>query len=59
MGILRQLILPALIVLAVQTLKAEPLLEQNDVFVAGRDGVFQYRIPALVTSTTGRAALMT
>jgi sialidase-1 len=53
MGTLRQLILPALIMLAVQTLKAEPLLEQNDVFVAGNDGVFQYRIPALVTSTKG------
>ncbi len=32
---------------------AEPLLEQTEVFVAGRDGVFQYRIPALVTSTGG------
>jgi len=53
MGTLRQLILAALIMLAVQTLKAEPLLEQNDVFVTGHDGVFQYRIPALVTSTKG------
>ncbi len=53
MGTLRQMILPALIVLAAQTIHAEPPLEQNDVFVAGRDGVFQYRIPALVTSNEG------
>ena len=29
------------------------LLEQTDVFVAGADGVFQYRIPGLVTTTKG------
>ncbi len=53
MRTLRQLILAAPILLAVQTSSAEPLLEQNDVFIAGHDGVFQYRIPALVTSTKG------
>lgn len=30
-----------------------PLFEQTDVFVAGRDGVFEYRIPGLVTSQRG------
>ncbi|MEO6873394.1 MAG: sialidase family protein, partial [Opitutaceae bacterium] len=30
-----------------------PILEQTDVFVAGHDGVFQYRIPGLVTSDRG------
>ena len=53
MGTSRQMILTVLILLAAQTLKGEPLLEQNDVFVAGSNGVFQYRIPALVTSPKG------
>lgn len=29
------------------------IFEQTDVFVAGRDGVFEYRIPGLVTSNKG------
>ena len=29
------------------------ILEQTDVFVGGQDGVFEYRIPALVTSNKG------
>ena len=29
------------------------ILEQTDVFVAGHDGVFQYRIPGLLTSNRG------
>ena len=29
------------------------LLEQTDVFVAGQDGIAEYRIPVLVTSTQG------
>ena len=31
----------------------EPLFEQTDVFVAGEDGICEYRIPALVTSVKG------
>ena len=31
----------------------QPLYEQTDVFVAGQDGVFEYRIPGLVTSNQG------
>lgn len=53
MGTLRQIVFSVLIALAGQTLWAEPLYEETDVFVAGRDGVVQYRIPALVTSTRG------
>lgn len=33
--------------------QAKPLFEQSEVFVAGQDGVLEYRIPALVTSTRG------
>ena len=29
------------------------ILEQTDVFVAGQDGIFEYRIPGLVTSNKG------
>lgn len=29
------------------------ILEQTDVFVAGQDGVFQYRIPGIITSNQG------
>src|SRR5262249_3297513 len=29
------------------------ILEQTDVFVAGQDGIFEYRIPVLVTSNKG------
>ncbi|MDB6170604.1 MAG: Sialidase [Verrucomicrobia bacterium] len=29
------------------------ILEQTDVFVAGQDGVFQYRIPGIITSNRG------
>ncbi len=29
------------------------ILEQTDVFVAGQDGVFQYRIPGIITSNHG------
>ena len=32
---------------------ASALLEQTDVFVAGQDGVFEYRIPGIVTSNKG------
>lgn len=32
---------------------AVPLLEQVDVFVAGQDGVHEYRIPGLVTTNAG------
>ena len=32
---------------------APALLEQTDVFVAGQDGVFEYRIPGLVTTNQG------
>ena len=32
---------------------APALLEQTDVFVAGQDGVFEYRIPGIVTSNKG------
>ena len=32
---------------------APALLEQTDVFVAGQDGVFEYRIPGLITSNQG------
>ena len=32
---------------------AAPVLEQTDLFVAGQDGIFEYRIPVLVTSTKG------
>ena len=31
----------------------QPLLEQTDVFVAGEDGVTEYRIPVLVTANSG------
>lgn len=31
----------------------KPLIEQSDIFVAGQAGVFQYRIPVLITSTKG------
>ena len=31
----------------------EPLFEQTDVFVAGEDGVTEYRIPVLVTANNG------
>ena len=31
----------------------EPLFEQTDVFVAGQDGVTEYRIPVLVTANNG------
>ena len=48
-----QIGLLGLMVFAVGTLQAEPLLEHTDVFVAGQDGVHQYRIPALVTSNKG------
>ena len=30
-----------------------PILEQVDVFVAGQDGVLEYRIPGLLTSNRG------
>jgi len=30
-----------------------PIFEQTDVFVAGQDGVFEYRIPGMVTSNRG------
>ncbi len=33
--------------------EASPRLEQVDVFVAGQDGIFEYRIPGLVTSNRG------
>lgn len=32
---------------------APALLEQTDVFVAGQDGVFEYRIPGIITSNQG------
>ena len=32
---------------------APGILEQTDVFVAGQDGIFEYRIPGIVTSNTG------
>ena len=32
---------------------APALLEQTDVFVAGQDGVFEYRIPGIVTTNQG------
>lgn len=50
---LAQILLLTMVVSVVGTLQAEPLLEQTEVFVAGGDGVFQYRIPALVTSNKG------
>ena len=53
MGSLRLTIFLTPIVLAAPTWSAEPFLEQTDVYVAGRDDVFQYRIPALVTTTKG------
>ena len=31
----------------------QPLFEQTDVFVAGEDGVTEYRIPVLVTANSG------
>ena len=31
----------------------EPVFEQTDVFVGGQDGVFEYRIPVLLTSNEG------
>ena len=31
----------------------EPIFEQTDVFVGGQDGVFEYRIPVLLTSNKG------
>ncbi len=31
----------------------EPIFEQTDVFVGGQDGVFEYRIPVLLTSNEG------
>ena len=31
----------------------EPIFEQTDVFVGGQDGIFEYRIPVLVTSNKG------
>ncbi|MDB6092740.1 MAG: Sialidase [Verrucomicrobia bacterium] len=31
----------------------KPMLEQTDLFVAGQDGVFQYRIPGIITSNAG------
>lgn len=34
-------------------LSATPLLEQVDVFVAGQDGVHEYRIPGIVTTNQG------
>ena len=46
-------VLLGLMMFAVGTLQAESLFDQTDVFVAGRDGVHQYRIPALVTSNKG------
>jgi sialidase-1 len=33
--------------------RAAPVLEQVDVFVAGQDGVHEYRIPGIVTSNAG------
>ena len=53
MGKSTPVVLLGLVMSAAGTLRAEPLLEQTEIFVAGRDGVFQYRIPALVTSTKG------
>ena len=35
------------------TLRAAALLEQTDVFVAGQNGIREFRIPVLVTSTRG------
>ena len=34
-------------------LAAEPLFERTDLFLQGHDNVFQYRIPALVTTNRG------
>ena len=31
----------------------EPIFEQTDVFVGGQDGIFEYRIPVLLTSNKG------
>ncbi|MFV1964989.1 MAG: exo-alpha-sialidase [Pirellulaceae bacterium] len=50
---LTQIVLLGLIVSVAVAVRAEPILEQTEVFVAGRDDVFQYRIPALVTTTKG------
>lgn len=33
--------------------QAQPIFEQTDVFIAGQDGIFEYRIPGLVTSNQG------
>ncbi|SDS49230.1 sialidase family protein [Opitutus sp. GAS368] len=48
-------LVPLLLVflLPAQTCAAPALLEQTDVFVAGHDGVFQYRIPGIITSNQG------
>lgn len=42
-----------LLVLAPLGLSAAPLLEKTDLFVAGQDGVHEYRIPGIVTSNRG------
>ena len=52
-----QQLVPFLLLLTALTGRSAPaanvLIEQTDVFVAGQDGVFEYRIPGLVTSTRG------
>ena len=52
-----QRLVPFLLLLTVLTGRSAPspnaLIEQTDVFVAGQDGVFEYRIPGLITSTRG------
>ena len=53
MNTMTRIVLLGWLLFAVGTLQAEPLFEQTEVFVAGRDGVHQYRIPALVTSNRG------
>ncbi len=40
-------------VLGIAASEAKATLEQTDVFVAGQDGVFEYRIPGLLTSNKG------
>jgi sialidase-1 len=43
----------ALCVALAPTLRAEPAVEQTDVFVSGQDGYHTYRIPAVVRTTNG------
>ncbi|MEO6003682.1 MAG: sialidase family protein [Opitutus sp.] len=46
--------LPLILCVSIQAAPAgKAFIEQTDLFVAGQDGVFEYRIPGLITSNSG------